>query len=254
MATPIVTGAERLSPEDLEELHIRIATAASLGDQNVNTGAFISDILVARRDPVPLYVSTPDDDDEPIRLGIATNDLKVWNSIFKVIKLGQIDALDHFVELGLNINLLHPMWHQHPLYYAVQSSQTNMMRHLINLGADVNAFSCAPSDIWKAINIDIMIIPDREKPRTPLMCAAEMGNLNICKILCETAFADPMLVASDGQTAQRLAAKNGHKEIVEYLPANRDGTFLRLKCEFLILYRLHCRRLLSSVVAYPPSS
>jgi hypothetical protein len=54
--------------------------------------------------------------------------------------------------------------------------------------------------------------------------------LNICKILCETAFADPMLVAPDGQTAQRLAARNGHKEIVDYLPVNRRGAFKRIQC------------------------
>jgi hypothetical protein len=62
------------------------------------------------------------------------------------------------------------------------------------------------------------------------MIAAEQGNLNICKILCETAFADPMLIAPDGQTAQRLAARNGRKEVVQYLPAHRGGSWRRLKC------------------------
>jgi ankyrin repeat protein len=224
MATTVVTGVDnRLSPSELEDLHIRLATALSLNDPNINTESIVSDILSGREDPVPLYTPTTIEADDQIRQQISENSPVVWDSIFKVIENGQIDALDHFVKLGLDVNSPHPTRQQYLIYHAVEYSQTNMMRHLINLHADVNVWSGHPR-----FHFSNMI--DRERVRTPLMCAAEKGNLNICKILCESAFADPMLIAPDGQTAQRLAARNGHKEVVQYLPAHRGGAFRRLKC------------------------
>jgi hypothetical protein len=225
MSATLVTGTDnRLSPSEVEDLHIRMATALSLNDPNINTESIVSDILSGRSDPVPLYTSTTVDTDDQIREQISANTPEVWNSIFKVIENGQIDALDHFVKLGLDLNTRHPTQNAYPIYYAVKFSQTNMMRHLINLHADVNVWSASSTDI------PFYYTPDLERARTPLMCAAEQGNLNICKILCESAFADPMLIAPDGQTAQRLAARKGHREIVRYLPAHRGGSFLRLKC------------------------
>lgn len=41
--------------------------------------------------------------------------------------------------------------------------------------------------------------------------------------------ADDSLIAPDGQIALRLAADNGHREVVEYLPARRGGGFRRWK-------------------------
>jgi hypothetical protein len=38
---------------------------------------------------------------------------------------------------------------------------------------------------------------------------------------------DDSLIAPDGQIALRLAAENGHREVVEYLPARRGGGFRR---------------------------
>jgi len=230
MATSVaIPGVERLTPEELEEVHIRIATAASLRDDNINAEGIISDILSGREEPVPLYSPLASETDPSIRKQIADDNVSIWNSIFDVIKLGQIDALDHFISLGLDINRPHPEFQQYPLYHAVQHSQTNMMRHLINLNADVNCLSATNTWDYRTHYYNYSS-RDSERKRTPLMCAAENGNLNICKILCETAFADPMIVAPDGQTAQRLAARNGHKEIVQYLPANRRGVFLRIQC------------------------
>jgi ankyrin repeat protein len=229
--TAVTTGADtsRLTPSEVEELHLRLATAASLNDTNIPTESIISDILSGRDEPVPLYTAEGGptiEQDAGIRKRIAAGDGKTWDSIYSVIKNGNIEALDHFVKLGLDINLPHPLLMDFPITVAVKEGQTNMMRHLINLGADVNVWSPRPRGDGYPGKLD-----DRcETSRTPLMCAAEEGSLNICKILCETAFADPMLIALDGQTAQRLAARKGHKEIVEYLPAHRGGVWLRLKC------------------------
>lgn len=222
------SGVSRLTPDELEQLHIRLATAASLGDPNIVTETVISDILSGREEPVPLYTaeSSSTETDAAIQQQIANGDVKLWDSVFNVVEQGQIDSLDHFIKLGFDINKPHPWRNSYPIYVAVKASQTNMMRHLINHNADVNSWSANS----KSVNLWDSATYTSERARTPLMCAAEEGNLNICKILCETAFADPILIAPDGQTAQRLAAKNGHKEIVQYLPAHRGGAWLRLKC------------------------
>ena len=222
----MATGTDRLTPSEIEDLHIRVATANSLNDQNINMEGIISDILSGREAPVPVYTAETVETEGLIRQQIAANDTKVWDSIFSVIEKGQIDALDHFVRLGLDVNQSHPIRKQYPIYHAVESSQTNMMRHLINLHAQVDSWSAQ----FMSFSYHSFGVTDKDRARTPLMCAAEQGNINICKILCETAFADPMLIAPDGQTAQRLAARNGHREIVQYLPAHRGGSWLRLKC------------------------
>jgi hypothetical protein len=43
----------------------------------------------------------------------------------------------------------------------------------------------------------------------------------------EVYHADDSLIAPDGQIALRLAAENGHREVVDYLPARRGGGFRR---------------------------
>jgi len=228
----MATGINRLTQEEEEELHLRIATARSLNDPNINPEQIVRDILSRHDEIVPIYPGpqgSRDENDESIRQQIAKNDGRLWNSVFSIIQRGQIDALDHFIELGLDVNTPHPLRKQYPIFIAVQASQTNMMRHLINHKVDVNVFSAQGDGFF--------IYPDMEQSRTPLMIAAEQGNLNICKILCETAFADPMLVAPDGLTAQRLAARKGHKEIVDYLPANRQGALKRLQCIYSLAAR-----------------
>jgi hypothetical protein len=234
-ATSTGTNTSRLTPSEVEELHIRLATAASLNDANIPTESIISDILSGRDEPVPVYTAVGGstiDQDAGIRKRIAVGDRKTWDSIYSVIKTGNIEALDHFIKLGLDINLPHPWSWDFPIIVAVKEGQTNMMRHLINLGADVNVWSPRPRGDGYPRKLDGRC----ETSRTPLMYAAEQGSLNICKILCETAFADPMLIAADGQTAQRLAARNGHKEIVQYLPAHRGGVWLRLKCISIVVF------------------
>jgi ankyrin repeat protein len=226
MATiTVATGTDRLSPSEIEDLHIRLATANSLNDPNINTEGIIHEILSGRDAPVPVYTAEAVETEDLVRRQITANDTNLWDSIFSAIGKGQIDVLDHFVQLGLDVNQSHPVRKQYPIYHAVEFSQTNMMRHLINLGAEVDSWSAQFTPVYRFFGK-----ADGERARTPLMCAAEQGNLNVCKILCESAFADPMLIAPDGQTAQRLAARNGHREIVRYLPAHRGGSWLRLKC------------------------
>jgi hypothetical protein len=216
------SGVHVLTPDEVEQLHLRFATANSLND-NATLESIADALVAARQPPVPAYSLRPTTHDL-LRHDLNPNSAEVWDNLFRVIEAGQIDALDHFVALGVDLNTQHPVCLRYPIHHAVCNSQTNMMRRLINLKCDVNVWSVPVAPRSRGVH------PEYERTRTPLMAAAENGNLNICKILCESAFADPMLVAPDGQTAQRLAAKKGHKEVVEYLPANRAGAYLRLSC------------------------
>jgi hypothetical protein len=65
--------------------------------------------------------------------------------------------------------------------------------------------------------------------RTPLQQAASIGHLVLVKLLMEQYHCDDSLIAPDGQIALRLAAENGHREVVDYLPARRGGGFRRWK-------------------------
>jgi len=70
--------------------------------------------------------------------------------------------------------------------------------------------------------------------RTALQVAATRGNIVIVKLLLTNEFggsgpADDAIVAPDGQIALRLAAANGHREVVDALPSRRGGEFLRWK-------------------------
>lgn len=58
-----------------------------------------------------------------------------------------------------------------------------------------------------------------------------MGNLALVKLFIECYRCDDSKIAPDGQLALRLAAQNGHREIVEYLPARRGGGWLRWKIQ-----------------------
>ena len=225
-AVATASGVQVLTADELEELHVRLATHLSLND-DANTETIVSDILAGREEPVPKYSPEATTTHDLVQQQIDVNSIQVWDNLFRSIETGQIDAVTQFVRLGVDVTSPHPRRLQYPIYHAVCYSQTNMMRHLINLKCDVN--------VWSVPDRLLSLPPDNERQRTPLMHAAEQGNLNICKILCESAFADPMLIAPDGQTAQRLAARNGHREVVDYLPANRGGVYLRLSCAFPVL-------------------
>lgn len=82
--------------------------------------------------------------------------------------------------------------------------------------------------------------------RTALQVAASRGSLVIVKLLLTNELggsgpADDAIVAPDGQIALRLAAANGHREVVEALPSRRGGEFLRWKTTHSIALSRICR-------------
>ncbi|EPS42350.1 hypothetical protein H072_3663 [Dactylellina haptotyla CBS 200.50] len=120
-----------------------------------------------------------------------------------------------------------------PLVAAVRENHVRIVQQLVDYGADVDEMSderdpLAPyySEYRRGIRIPNSY--DRLK-RTPLMVAAENGHLPLVKLFLEVFHAKDDIVPPDGMTALRLAAKNGHREVVDYLPSRRIGGMQRWK-------------------------
>ncbi|KAF7546923.1 hypothetical protein G7Z17_g8083 [Cylindrodendrum hubeiense] len=150
-----------------------------------------------------------------------TND--IVDSFFASIKAGRDDLVADFVSRGLVSPDVTSHQGETPLLAAVRMGKTPMVSRLVALGATVNAFGAS-------------LLPPKNDDygapcpkRTPLMMAAETGHLALVKVLMEDYGADDSLVAPDGAIALRLAATNGHRDIVRYLPSRRAGSWLRWK-------------------------
>jgi hypothetical protein len=116
-----------------------------------------------------------------------------------------------------------------PLLVAVDAGHIEMVRFLLEAGADPNAYGMLGRKKGKRGPKHFRNPP--KTYRTPLQLAAAKGNLPVVKLLTETYHADDSLIAPDGELALRLASTNGHREIVAYLPARRGGGFRRWKAK-----------------------
>jgi uncharacterized protein len=97
-----------------------------------------------------------------------------------------------------------------PLYYAIQYSQHETVKVLLDSGADVNhTYQREEDDPWNCLGIT-------QWGRTPLMHAAQHSDLEMIKLLIKY---NANLHAKDvlGGTALDYAQKNGKKENEEYL-------------------------------------
>ncbi|KAH7161666.1 hypothetical protein EDB81DRAFT_785277 [Dactylonectria macrodidyma] len=147
----------------------------------------------------------------------------IVNSFFASIEGGRDDVVADFVSRGLVSPDVTSQHGETPLLAAVRVRKTPMVSRLVALGATVNAFGV--SRIANDTGAGQSSYPNR----TPLQLAAEIGHLALVKVLMEDYGADDGLVAPDGAIALRLAAINGHRDIVQYLPARRAGAWLRWK-------------------------
>ncbi|KAL6887236.1 ankyrin repeat-containing domain protein [Trichoderma longibrachiatum] len=145
------------------------------------------------------------------------NQIDDITNLFKAIDNKQVDQISKIVAAGLVSPDAPNNQGETPLIAAVTSNDPAMIRTLVSLGATVNGYGlyCEDDSRTKA-------------QRTPLQVAAAQGKLGIVKILRDLG-ADDSLVAPDGAIALRLAAENGHREVVEYLPARRGGAWKRWK-------------------------
>ncbi|KAF8847402.1 hypothetical protein BDZ45DRAFT_607504 [Acephala macrosclerotiorum] len=145
---------------------------------------------------------------------LSANEQFLTSSFFSAIQEGE----EEVVTLLIQSNLVSPntaLRGETPLLKAVATRNVRMVETLLGLGADRNAFG--------------NVVQREPRKRTPLQLAASKGQLVLVKLLIEKYHCDESLVAPDGQIALRLASQNGHREIVDYLPARRGGGFRRWK-------------------------
>ncbi|KXJ86635.1 ankyrin repeat-containing domain protein, partial [Microdochium bolleyi] len=128
-----------------------------------------------------------------------------------------------------------------PLILAIHTGNANMVRCLLQLGAQVNALAAYGDDGDAATRHGRLYMRSQsERPyplRTALQVAAFEGNMVLVKLLMTEFGADDSIIAPDGQHALRLAAEKGHREIVAYLPSRRGGEFRRWKTTHAIALR-----------------
>jgi hypothetical protein len=151
---------------------------------------------------------------------------QIVEAFFSAIKTKKDEMVAMLIENKLTTTSTTDQNGQTPLLAAVEAENIRMVQELMDFGADINAYGMVNS----SADGQARHIPSRTE-RTPLQLAASLGNLALVKLLMETYGADDALVAPDGQLALRLANKNGHREVVDYLPLRRGGGWRRWKVQ-----------------------
>ncbi|KAK2811358.1 hypothetical protein FQN50_002235 [Emmonsiellopsis sp. PD_5] len=106
-----------------------------------------------------------------------------------------------------------------PLLAAVKAGRMRIVQELVDFGAEPDAYGTVR---WQRV-----LRGETPIKRTPLQFAAELGNLPFVKLFIETYHCDDSKIAPDGELALRLAAENGHRHVVDYLPVRRGGGWKR---------------------------
>lgn len=135
-----------------------------------------------------------------LKLAIDENNIEDVETI-----INQIEDLDNF-----NFNIEGT----NPLHYAILEDNIEIVKILVEYGADVNL---------------------KNNNYTPCMSATFVGNLEIIKLLVEYG-GNCDLITTRGHSAFQLACKRGHKEIVKYLFSNSTteerNNGLWLSCQY----------------------
>ena len=162
----------------------------------------------------------------------------IINSYFHAITSGNVELVASFWGSKLVTMETTDATGQTPLLAAVGAQHVHMVRYLLDVGADLDTLAITATTTVKSFR------RGKEKKlhtyRTPLQRAAELGNLPMVKLLMERG-ADDAIIAPDGQLALRLAASNGHREVVQYLPSRRGGGFRRWKAKHATAVR-RCKK------------
>ncbi|KAF2501594.1 ankyrin, partial [Lophium mytilinum] len=160
----------------------------------------------------------------------------IVNSFFSAITSKKDEAVAMMIESNLVTANTTSIRGETPLLAAVRVGNVRMVQELLDFEADVDAFGTTPyeageSVIWDQADQYPGLIPTNIRKRTPLMLAAEKGNINLVKLLVDVYHANDALIAPDGELALRLASDNGHRDIVEFLPGRRGGGWRRWKAK-----------------------
>ncbi|KAF5002499.1 hypothetical protein FGRMN_324 [Fusarium graminum] len=152
-------------------------------------------------------------------------ELDIVASYFSAIEGGHNDVVATLISRGWVSPDTTNRYGETPLNTAVRVGRLPMVSQLVALGAIVNAFGRARH----GDDVNDFAKPEDFPERTPLMVAAERGHFALVKVLIEDYGAKHDLIAPDGAVALRLAAANGHREIVQFLPQIRAGVWMRWK-------------------------
>lgn len=144
----------------------------------------------------------------------------IITAFFASISSKNTTAVTHLINQGLISPDCPKPNGETPLLASMRVHSAPTARTLLSLGADPNLVGKSGPDHSSACIVE----------RTPLMLAAATGQLAIVRILVEEFGADDAVVGPKGETALRLAAEAGHRDVVRYLPARRGGAWRRLRC------------------------
>ncbi|KAF3070094.1 hypothetical protein CFAM422_006782 [Trichoderma lentiforme] len=146
-------------------------------------------------------------------------DQEIVTNFFHYIAEKQVDVVSNIIANGFVSPDTPNDRGETPLIKAVSNNDAAMVRLLVSLGATIDGYGSYFHD-EEGHQTTVQ--------RTPLQVAAAEGKLGIVKILRELG-ADDSLIAPDGAMALRLAAENGHREVVDLLPTRRGGAWKRWK-------------------------
>ncbi|ROT41988.1 hypothetical protein SODALDRAFT_318766 [Sodiomyces alkalinus F11] len=152
----------------------------------------------------------------------------IVTSFFHAITTRHEDVVRDFVSRGLVSPDVTTLAGETPLLAAVRAGDGTTLRALVALGATVDGYGTVPSSSSSSL-LSSPLPPQYGRRRTPLQLAAALGRLPLVKQLREEHGADDALIAADGELALRLAARNGHRDVVAYLPLRRGGAWKRWK-------------------------
>jgi hypothetical protein len=156
----------------------------------------------------------------------------ILSSYFSALENKGDELVALFIEKGLVMADTKDGHGTTPLLAAIKAGNMKMCQELLDFGANIDEFGILPHGGSKGLaRYWCQCQKPENSPRTPLMFAAETGNLTLVKLFMEVYDANDALIATDGQVALRLAAINGHREIVNFLPVQRGGGWRRWKKE-----------------------
>ncbi|KAJ6261166.1 Alpha-latrotoxin-Lt1a [Drechslerella dactyloides] len=172
-------------------------------------------------------------DSEPAPAAAAVPPANIIKTFFDAIKNENSELISAFIDSGLVKVGSKNADGVTPLVAAVRANHVRVVQQLVDYGADVNQFSTEadPESEHRLTYRNGKAVKDHYDviQRTPLMVAAENGHMPLVKLFFDVFHARDDIVPSDGMTALRLAAQNGHRDIVEFLPTRRLGGLQRWK-------------------------
>lgn len=152
-------------------------------------------------------------------------------ALFAVISSKDTAGVTHLISQGLISPDCPKADGETPLLACIRAARSAALaRALLALGADPDLAGMTEASLGPDDDNTIRGCGDGYVERTPLMLAAATGQLAVVRILVGEFGADDAAVGTRGETALRLAAEAGHRDVVRYLPARRRGAWRRLRC------------------------